>query len=131
MKSERFRGNDRFTLIEVIVSLVLLAGALAVMAGLYTAGIRALNYQAQRTALDSALRSQMEILISKDQSVLADGSDTVTLDGEDFTVTWTVSDVNMDGDTGTDDGVKDVSVTLEDVTLTTRVVSHGGAVGKI
>jgi type II secretory pathway pseudopilin PulG len=121
---------EGFTLVEALISIVLLAGGVAVVSGLYTTGMKALDIQHDEALYNSALRSRMEFLLSIEVDQLADGSETVSIRGTDYTLDWTISDVDIDGDTFVDTGVKEIAVALEGETLTALVVDSSGQVAK-
>jgi hypothetical protein len=84
--------------------------------------------------LDSVLRSQMEVLVSTDFSLLSAGSEVVTVNGESYTINWTVVPVDLDGDSNTDPSAKQITISLAGVagrSLTTIMVDNEGSVGKI
>ena len=101
------------------------------MTGLYYSGLQAMEAQSVQALLDSQLRSRMERLISTKFDQLADGSETVTVDGTDYNVSWTVVNVDLDGDATPEPSAKQIGVTLGDRSLTTIVVDDNGRVGKI
>lgn len=111
--------------------MVILALAASVMSGLYFSGLRSLAAQDTRVLLDSALNSRMELLLSMKFDQLAGGAGTVTVNGQDFALTWTVATVDLDGDATPEPAAKQLTVSLDGRNLTTIVVDHGGAVGKL
>lgn len=132
MRRTRAKGAKQgFTLVEALVSAVLLATAVAVMAELYYTGMQVMEFQADRALLDGSLRSQMELLLSQRFNQITSGADTVTVNGVDHAISWTVNLVDLDGDAVPEAGAKEVSVTLEGKTLTTLVADHSGRVGKM
>jgi type II secretory pathway pseudopilin PulG len=126
---KRFASGG-FTLVEALISIVLLAVGVAVVSGLYTTGMKALAIQHEEALYNSAMRSRMEFLLSLEVDQLADGSETVSIQGTDYTLDWTISDVDIDGDTFVDTGVKEISVALDGETLTALVVDSSGQVAK-
>ena len=103
----------------------------AIVSGLYASGLQALDVREERGLLDSHLRSRMERLISLKFGQLASGSDTVTVSGQDYTVSWTVATVDLDGDSTPETTAKQIDISLAGKTLTTIVVDHEGKVGKL
>ena len=103
----------------------------SVMTGVYFSGLQALEVQGERMLLDSALRSRMELLLSEKFDQLASGTDTATVTGQNYTITWTVATVDLNGDATPEPTAKQVTVTLEGRSLTTIVVDNEDRVGKI
>ena len=127
----RFKAPCGFTLVESLLSIMILSLMAAGMTGLYYSGLQAMEAQSVQALLDSQLRSRMERLISTKFDQLADGSETVTVDGTDYNVSWTVVNVDLDGDATPEPSAKQIGVTLGDRSLTTIVVDDNGRVGKI
>jgi prepilin-type N-terminal cleavage/methylation domain-containing protein len=124
-------GTSGFTFVEVLLSVVILSLCAAAISDVYTSGLTSLDARVTGGQLDSALRSQMEKLLALKFSSLADGSAPVTVEGDTYTVTWTVVNVDLDGDTTPEPTAKLITLTLSDRTLVTIVVDHEGRVGKI
>jgi prepilin-type N-terminal cleavage/methylation domain-containing protein len=120
-----------FTLVEVLLSILILGFAVVTVSEVYTAGLNALGARVVDGQLDSTLRSQMERLLALKFDQLADGSRAVTVEGEPYTLAWTVANVDLDGDTIPEAGAKQVTLTLGDKTLVTIVSDHGGQLGKL
>lgn len=127
-KTNREHG---FTLVEALISSVVLVLAVTVMAELYYTGMQVMEAQAERALLDGSLRSRMELLISQRFNQVTSGADTVTVNGVDYPITWTVANVDLDGDMAPEAGAKEIRVTLDGRTLTTIVADHSGRVGKM
>ncbi len=127
-------NKDGFMLMEVLLSVVFLALIAAAAGGVYSAGNQSLDEQADRMLLDGKLRSRLELLIASDFSALADGSETVTVHGKDFTVTWTVVTVDLDGDSTPEPNVKKVTVSVTEISgrsLTTLLTNNEDLVRKL
>ena len=123
-----------FTLVEALLSVVLLGLVATGIATLYVSGLQSLNAQDDRMLLDSALRSRMEVLVSTNFDALSDGSEVVNVNGQNFTITWTVVNVDLDGDLTPEPNAKQVTVSiteLPDRSLATILVDNEGRVGKI
>ena len=98
---ERRKTNsdaEGLTLIEALLSVVILALMASVIGALYIGGLNGLAVQGDRLLLDSARRSQMEWLISENLGQLSSGSAT-TVNGQDKTLNRTVDMIDLDGDT--------------------------------
>ena len=100
----------------------------------YFSGHQSLDYQADRILLDGRLRSQMEVLISTDFASLSSGSDDVTINGNTYTIDWSVIAVDLNADAITEPSAKSITVSvsgMSDRSLTTIIVDHENQVGKI
>ena len=124
-------GAAGFTLVEALLSIVILALASSTVAALYFTGLQTLDVQAEQFLIDSELRSRMEWLLSKKFDRLVDGTQSVTVGGQAYTLQWQVVNVDLDGDSVPESSAKQVTVSLAGKGLTTLVVSHEGMVGKL
>ena len=97
----------------------------------YISGLRTIEVGGERALLDSAHRSAMEEMLSKNFADIADASDSVVVLGNTYSITWTVvtNDLNCHGTHERDD--KRVTVTLDGRSLEAIVVDHQGRVKKI
>jgi hypothetical protein len=123
-----------FTLIEAMLSVALLALVAVGISAPYISGFQALDVQADRILFDSALRSRMEVLVGTDFGSLSAGSEVVTVRGQNYTLTWTVVNVDLDGDATPEPSARQVTVSvteLPDRSLTTILVDNEGRIGKI
>lgn len=120
-----------FTLLEALISIVVVAYAAVVLSGLFMAGLQMLGAQEERVVLDAHLRSRMEILVSTHFDQLVSGVDTVTVRGEDHTLSWTVANVDLDGDASVELAAKSVTLTMDGRSLWTIMVDHWGRLGKL
>ena len=132
--TEVLKSSVGFTLVEVIFSVVLLGIISAGVAYPYAIGMKSINVKEDRMLLDSALRSRMEILISTDFSTLSDSSEVVNINGQNYTITWTVVNMDMTGDAVPETNAKLVVVSVTEVpgrSLTTIIVDHEDRIGKL
>ncbi len=130
----KFKNSVGFTLVEVIFSVVLLGIISAGVAYPYAIGMKSINAKEDRMLLDSELRSRMEILISTDFGALSDSSEVVTINGQNYTITWTVVNMDMNGDAVPETNAKLVVVSVTEVpgrTLTTIIVDNEDKIGKL
>jgi hypothetical protein len=128
------KTSSGFTLIEAMLSVALLALVAVGISAPYISGFQALDVQADRMLLDSSLRSQMEVLVGTDFGSLNAGSEVVTVRGQNYTLTWTVVNVDLDGDATPEPSARQVTVSvieLPERSLTTILVDNEGRVGKI
>jgi prepilin-type N-terminal cleavage/methylation domain-containing protein len=130
----RIKTCNGFTLVEALFAVVLL-GIMAIAVSVpYISGFQSLDLQADRMLLDALLRSRVEFLVGTDFGSLSNGSENVTVNGQNYTITWTVSPADLDGDTTPEPNARQVSVSiteLPDRSLTTVVVDNEGRIGKI
>ena len=129
-----FKNCIGFTLVEVLLSVALLGLMVPAIGALYVSGLQSLDRQDDRMLIDSQLRSRMEILVSTDFDALAGGSEIITVNGQNFTVTWNVAPMDLDGDTNPEPTAKQVTVSITERpnrSLTTILVDHEGRLGKV
>jgi len=129
-----FKSPGGFTLVEALLSVALLGLMVTGIATLYASGLQSLNTQDDRMLLDSALRSRMEVLVGTNFGALSDDSMVVTVNGQNYTIAWTVVNVDLDGDLTPEPNAKQVTVSitvLPDRSLTTILVDNEGGVGKL
>ena len=130
----RIKKIDGFTLLETLLAVALLGLVAYGISGLYFSGMQSLDEEELRILLDSRLRGRMEILIGNTFDQVLDGSEVVSINGKDYTITWTVALVDLNGDSTPESNAKQVTVTLSgppDRSLTTILVDNQGLVGKI
>lgn len=120
-----------FTLIEVLLSVLVLGLSAAAIADVYFAGLNAMDSRIIGGQIDSAIRSRMERLLAVKFVALSSGSEAITVEGEPYTITWTVANVDLDGDTVPEPGAKQITITLGDRSLVTIVTDSSGRIGKI
>ena len=123
-----------FTLVEVLLSVALLGLMVTGIGALYVSGLQSLNAQNDRMLLDSQLRSRMEVLVSTDFGSLSDDSEVVTVNGQNYTMNWSVVPIDLDGDATPEPNAVQVTVSiteLPDRSLTAILVDHEGRLGKV
>ena len=128
------KTSGGFTLVEALLAAFFLGLLASAVSAAYFSGFQSLDEQADRILLDSKLRSRMEVLISTDFGTLSDDSEVVDINGKDYTITWTVVLVDLNGDSMPEPTAKQVTVSvsgLPDRSLTTILVDNEGKVGKI
>lgn len=127
----RNRSRAGFTLVEALLSIVIIALIAMVTSSLFSTGIQATDAFRDRAILDGYLTGRMETLISTNFDQLADGTEIVSVGGQNYTIDWTVTDADLDGDTFPEAGAKEVTVTTDDLALSTIIVDSAGQLGKI
>ena len=122
-----------FTLVEALLSVVILGLIAAGISAPYISGLQSLEVQADRMLLDSHLRGRMEALIGLpfDHDQLVSDTDEVTVRGQSYPIVWIVTSVDLNGDSNPEANAKQITVSVFDRSLTTIVVDHEGKVGKI
>ncbi len=123
-----------FTLVEILLSVILLGLMITGISALYISGLQALNTQDDRILLDSHLRSRMEVLVGTEFATLSNGSEVVTVNGQNYTINWNVVFIDLDGDSNPEPNATQVTVSVAGIaghSLTTIIVDHDGSVGKI
>ena len=130
----RSKTCSGFTLVEVMFSVIILGIIASTITIPFISGFQSLEVQADQIILDSHLRSQMEELISRPfDEVLAEGanSETVTVNGNDYTLNWAAVLIDLDGDSVTELDAMQVTVVMEHRSLTTILVNNQGRVGTL
>ena len=131
---ERIQSDSAFTLIEVLLSVVFLGLLASATSTVYFTGFQSLDEQVDRMLLDSKLRSRMELLLGTSFSALSSSSEAVTVNGNNYTIDWTVATIDLDGDAIVEPTAKKVTVSVSgmaDRSLVTLVVDHENIIGKI
>jgi hypothetical protein len=117
--------------VEVTLSILFLGIMVMGVSGLYFTAQRSLLDQAHLLPLDSRLRGRMEEIVSRPFAAITGGSETITIDGKNYTVTWSVSQPDLDGDAAAEPTAKLITVTVQGRSLSTLVVDTHGSIGKI
>ncbi len=131
---KQISASSGFTLVEVVLSVVILGLMVAGISALYFSGFQSLNTEEERMLLDSELRSQMERVMGMPVASITDDSKVVTVKGQTYTVSWTVTKIDLNGDATSEPNATQVTVSLAGVpgaSLTTILVDHEGRLGKI
>jgi len=130
----RLSSPTGFTLVEALIAVALLALVAVGISAPYISGFQALDVQAESMLLDSRLRSRMEVLVGTSFESLSSSSEIVTVNGQNFTISWTVVPADLDGDTFTEPTSVRVTVSVTQRpthSLTTIRVHNEGKLGKI
>ena len=130
----RLSSPSGFTLIEALIAVALLAIVAVGISAPYISGFQALDVQAESMLLDSRLRSRMEVLIGTDFASLSSSSEMVTVNGQSFTIAWSVVPADLDGDTIAEPTAVRVTVSVAQRPnhfLTTIRVNNEGRVDKV
>ena len=130
----QIKRTDGFTLLETLLAVALLGLVAYGITGLFFSGMQSLDEQELRILIDSRLRGRMEILVGNPFDQVVNGSEVVTVNGNNYTITWTVALLDLNEDSTPEPNAKQVTVALSgapDRSLTTILVDHQGLVGKI
>ena len=131
----RINTGSGFTLVEALMAVVILATAALAFSTVYSSGFQTLDVQLDHILLDSKLRSRMEVLVGTDFDSLSSGSENVTVNGNTYTINWTVATADLDGFyTLPEPGAKTVTVSVSGMparSLVTIMVDHEDKIGKI
>lgn len=129
------RNHAGFTLIEALLTIVVVALMATAISGLYISGMRSLDVQARRVLLQGHLRSQMELLVGTPFNHLTSGSRAIDVatgnQTNTYTISWTISPIDLDGDSTPEPDAKQVKVALEGQALTMLLTDHQGRVKKL
>ena len=126
--------SSGFNLVEVLLSVVLLGLLASVIMYMNSSSYAVIDEEAIRIPLDGYLRSRMELLEGKAFADLSDGTDVVTVKGQNYTINWSVAPIDLDGDTIPEPTAKQVTVSVAgsaDHSLTAILIDNEGLVGKI
>lgn len=123
-----------FSLLEVMIAVAMLGLIAAAISSAHVSGLGSLDEQAGRMLLDSRLRSRMEVLVGTSFGSLSSGSEEITVNGTAYTIAWTVTPADLNGDSTPEPTARQVVVSVNGLSgrsLATIVVDHEGKVGKI
>jgi len=110
-----------FTLVEAVLSMIILGLVAAALFGVYASGMQAMEETILRSQIEAAARSRMEKIMAYKFDRLGSGEETVTIDGESYTVRWWSSWTDLDGDFYGEYDARQVIVYCEDVFFSTIV----------
>ena len=117
-----------FTLVEAVLT-VLIGG----ISSVFQSGLKSLEVESEQILLTSPLRSKMEELLSRPFDQITSDSEVETITGQNHTINWTVTVIDMDGDLIPEANAKLIAVSMAGLpgdTLRTIVVDHEGRVLK-
>lgn len=117
-----------FTLLEALLSITILAIAATTISYAFTVGFKANEDKVKNLEKSSYARGMMELNNAVDFSMATSGSDTVTVQGQPVTRTWTVTPIDMNGDSVNETDAMKVTVTVGEVTLDSIIIDSKGLV---
>ena len=127
-KSQFDRLSRGFTLIEALLSSVVMAVTVMAVSAMFYSGFQNLDDEARLLEKVNYASGKMDELISTEFSDITSGNDQVTVGGEQITRRWFVSLVDVDGNPGTEMDAKTIMMTVDDVEFMTIVVDSAGLV---
>ena len=133
MKAPARPGRAGVTLVEAMLSIVILGICVGGVSSLFSSGLQALEQGEQVMLLESALRSQVETLISHPfGEVLSEGSGSadVSVAGKTYTAIWSAAQHDLDGDGVPEPDAMLMVVALEGLSLSVILVDHNGRLGE-
>jgi hypothetical protein len=116
---------------EVLLSIVILGFSVVAISDAYHTGLRALAAQETEAQIDAQIRGLLEARLADAFAALSGGEVDVTVGGATFKLVWTVTPVDLDGDSAPEVAARRIVVTLRDRSMETVVVDHGGWVAKL
>lgn len=122
-----------FTLVEILLTIVTLALLTTAVSAVYVTGFQSTDQQNHGMVLDSALRGQMELLLSKDFATILPDSRSIAVEGTSYTFSCTVSQADLDGDSVPEPTAKRVTMQIDETperSLSVIVVDHEGKLNK-
>ncbi len=123
-----------FTLVEALFAVAIMGLLGIAVSALYASGAKSLDLVSDRALLDSHLRSHLELLISTDFGALGNGTEVITVNGNNYTIKWAVSLIDLDGDSNPEPNAKQIKLAVMEIpglSLTTVVTTTEGRVQKI
>ena len=126
--SHKLWTTNGFTLLEALLSITILGIAAISISYAFTVGFKANEDKVKNLEKSSYARGMMEIANAVDFNMAISGFDTVTVQGQPVTRTWTVSPIDMDGDSVNETDAMKVTVTVDDVKLESIVIDSKGIV---
>jgi prepilin-type N-terminal cleavage/methylation domain-containing protein len=120
--------NSGFTLIEALLSSVVIAVCVMAVSAAFYGGTQNLRDEARILEIVSHAEGKMDELISTEFAGVVSGSDTVAVQKDTVTIEWSATSYDVDGDAVPESDVKLIVVTIEDVELSTLLVDSAGQV---
>jgi prepilin-type N-terminal cleavage/methylation domain-containing protein len=120
--------RNGFTLIEALVSSVVIAVCVMAVSASFYGGTQNLRDEARVLEIMNYAEGKMDELIATDFASVLSGSDTAEVQGDTVTIEWSVTPYDVDGDTVPESDVKLIVVTIEGVELSTLLADTAGEV---
>lgn len=122
-----------FSLIEALLSVVILGGMAAAVSALYISGLQTVHEQGDAMVLDSHMRSRMEQILATPFASLVDGNEIVSVGDDSYTLAWTITLTDLDGDSIDEPDAKSAVLTVSETgdTLEAIIVDPQDFLGKL
>jgi|GEM_PF-3606924 len=117
-----------FTLIEALLSSVIMAVCVMAVSAAFSGGLQNLRDEGRTLELVNHAAGKMDELIGTSFADLQSGSDSVAVQGETVSRQWSVSLYDVDGDSAPDSDAKRVVVDVGGVQISTLLVDSAGLV---
>jgi len=122
MVTANTRQQSGFTLIEALISSVIIAIAVMAVSAVFYGGLQNLHDEGATLEKVNHASGKMDELIATDFDDITGGSDQVTVRGEQMTRQWQATPYNVDGNPGVELDAKLIVVTVGDVEFATLLV---------
>lgn len=93
------RGEEGFTIVEVAIAMAIFMTVMLAVLSMFDTSHRLFAKSRQMTKATNLATDKMADFRLTDLVAIVNGNDTVNAEGTTFTRTWTVSNVDVDGDT--------------------------------
>jgi prepilin-type N-terminal cleavage/methylation domain-containing protein len=127
MRTDRL-SDAGFTLIEAMLSSVILAVCVMAVSTAFYGGLQNLRDEGRMLEIMNYAEGKMDELIATDFAGVVSGSDNVTVQAISVPRQWSVTSYDVDGDAVPESDAKLIVVTIEDVELATLLVDSAGEV---
>jgi prepilin-type N-terminal cleavage/methylation domain-containing protein len=122
------RQRNGFTLVEALLSSVIIAVCVLAVSGAFYGGLQNLRGEGRILETMNHAEGKMDQLIAADFATIVSGSDNVTVQGQPVLRQWTATPYDVDGDAVPEMDAKLIVVSVAEVRLSTLVVDSAGLV---
>ncbi|RMF95719.1 MAG: prepilin-type N-terminal cleavage/methylation domain-containing protein [Candidatus Schekmanbacteria bacterium] len=116
------KKKSGFTLLESLLSITILAIVALSISYAFSMGFKSSDEARKEMEKLSYARGMMEVINAVDFSNLTSGTDTVSIQGEVITRTWSVLPCDLDGDSIPENDARKVIVTVDSIKLQSIVI---------
>ncbi len=121
-------GQRGFTLIEALLSTMIISVSVMAVSAAFYGGFENLRDEGRLLEKVNHATGKMDELIATEFSSIANGSDLVTVGGEQIQRQWQATPADVDGNPGVEQDARIVVVRVDDIKFTTIVVDSAGQV---
>ena len=121
MRTDRL-SDAGFTLIEAMLSSVILAVCVMAVSGAFYGGLQNLRDEGRMLEIMNYAEGKMDELIATDFVFVTSGTDWVTVQGETVQRQWQATPYDVDGIPGAETDAKLIVVTVDNIELATLLV---------